>query len=591
MPLAPAGYELIRELGSGGMGTVYLAREFATERLVAMKYLQRPGNAVAFERFLVEVKALAGLDHPHIVRVLSSDFLRADPFFTTEYLPGGSLARKVESDGPFDPLEAARLMATAARAIHAANTAKVIHRDLKPSNILVAEDGMPRIADFGLAKRLDRDDGLTTSPGPLGTPRYMAPEQTGQDKADIDARTDVYGLGATLYFLLTGQPPFNGTTDESIRQIQNDPPRPPRSIRKEIPRELEAIVLKCLEKDPARRYPTAEALALDLERFVAGQVPEAPLLTWRRRAEQRLRRQGRRIGALLAVVILMTGIFALGASFWPRPSASGPPDPQRLIGDELRAGRSVNLVGKTGLPLWHRWGIGAAALGASTAGDDSCYFHAVQQSLLELVPDLGIDRYQVTGDVRLMFAGAMIDLENKKESQGEPGSLIGIYFGYAAPLSRDGVPVHFMFTTTFNDNLPPQLKAAKISKAAVQARTCYIVIRPNSPPTERTRSLSKAIKFTPADKLPGEWRRLRVTVTPDGVKLFWGSHPGEEMVQIAELSAGQLNAAYRSMAIELDAKHPGLAVTTPTWHPGMPVGICSRAASVTFRNVVIEPLP
>src|SRR5262249_9557065 len=153
-----------------------------------------------------------------------------------------------------DPAEAARLIATAARAVHAANVACVVHRDLKPSNILLAADGSPRVSDFGLAKRTDRDDQLTLGSAPLGTPSYMAPEQAQSRDAQVDERTDVYGLGATLYHLVTGQPPFAGPYDEVIRRVVKEPPTPPRGIRGQVPIELEAIVLKCLEKEPARRY-------------------------------------------------------------------------------------------------------------------------------------------------------------------------------------------------------------------------------------------------------------------------------------------------------------------------------------------------
>jgi serine/threonine protein kinase len=268
LPAAPAGYEILGELGLGGMGAVYLAREVVPDRLVAIKFLRRPGSQSAYDRFLVEVRALAALDHPNIIRVLATDFFRSDPFFTTEYFPNGSLLKKVEESGALDPLKAARLMAVAARAVHAANQKDVIHRDLKPSNILLTADGVPKVADFGLAKRLDQDDDLTTSTGALGSPPYMAPEQTGKQGFEgVDARTDVYGLGATLYHLVTGHRPFVGDTpDEVMSRVLIDPPPPPRSLRLEVPRALEAIILKCLEKEPSRRYPSGEALAADLDR-------------------------------------------------------------------------------------------------------------------------------------------------------------------------------------------------------------------------------------------------------------------------------------------------------------------------------------
>ena len=260
LPTAPAGYEILGELGLGGMGAVYLAREVIPDRLVAIKFLRRPGNQSAYDRFLVEVRALAALDHPNIIRVLATDFFRSDPFFTTEYFPNGSLLKKVEEYGPLDPFEAARIMAAAAPAVYAANQKDVIHRDLKPSNILLTADGVPKVADFGLAKRLDQNDELTNSTGALGSPPYMAPEQTGKHGPEgVDARTDVYGLGATLYHLVTGHRPFVGDTpDEVMSRVLVDPPPPPRTVRLEVPRELEAIILKCLEKEPSRHIPRAK---------------------------------------------------------------------------------------------------------------------------------------------------------------------------------------------------------------------------------------------------------------------------------------------------------------------------------------------
>ena len=159
------------------MGAVYLAREVVPDRLVAMKFLRRPGSQTAYDRFLVEVRALAALDHPNIIRVITTDFFRSDPFFTTEYFPNGSLLKRVDESGVLDPVEAAKTMAAAARAVHAANQKDVIHRDLKPSNILLAADGVPKVADFGLAKRLNREDDLTTATGGLAVRRTWLPSR------------------------------------------------------------------------------------------------------------------------------------------------------------------------------------------------------------------------------------------------------------------------------------------------------------------------------------------------------------------------------------------------------------------------------
>jgi serine/threonine protein kinase len=310
------------------MGAVYLARETAAERDVAMKFLHHPGRTGALDRFLVELRAFARLDHPNVVRVFASDFFRSDPYFTMEYVGGGTLAKRLETGGPFAPAEAARLIATVARAVHAAHAAGVVHRDLKPSNILLTEAGAPKVADFGLAKRTDRDDRLTTGSGPLGTPGYMAPEQVRGAPGSIGPAADVYGLGATLYHLLTGRPPFSGSQPDVFNDILCDPPARPRALRRAVPRALEAVCLKCLEKDPDRRYPTAEALAIDLDQVLAGGRPVAPELTWRRRAARSLARHRRGLAWAAAAALAAVVVFVLGAAM--TPDAPNPEPPARV---------------------------------------------------------------------------------------------------------------------------------------------------------------------------------------------------------------------------------------------------------------------
>jgi serine/threonine-protein kinase len=579
LPLAPAGYEIVRELGSGGMGIVYLAREIAPQRLVAMKFLQRPNNHAAFERFLVEVRALALLDHPHIVGILSSDFLRADPFFTTEFVPGGSLSKKVDSDGPFESVAAARLMASAAHAVHEAHRANVIHRDLKPSNILLGEDGTPRIADFGLAKRLDRDDGLTTSGGPLGTPRYMAPEQTGGEQGQIDARTDVYGLGATLYFLVTGHPPFSGPHEESIRQIQSEPPVPPRSHRPELPRELEGIILKCLKKDRAQRYSSAKALAIDLERFVAGQRPEAPVLSWPRRSAQRIGRHRRAIGV---GALALVAVIAIAALLWPEPRAIDPVEEMRKA---LRDGRSYTILGESGLPKYYRWRLGAGQFGKSTTGEEACYYASIGHSLLEVIPDdAGTDSYRLSMDVR--HVGSTLSLHHP--GREKEYSYLGPYLGHAERVTSDGRPLHAFFGFTYSDIQP---NAGPPDKPFYVVRVKSVGITPhNNEEQQIHRGHIGGKSFTGSNLEPGTWRSFRIDVSPNGVRVDWKARGADNYELLWKLREKSIQSDYGRFMESLVAKWPGVGVAVPEWSPRMAAGIWSYGAAVSIKNIVIEPL-
>ena len=504
LPPAPPGYELIRELGIGGMGAVYLAQEIAPERLVAIKFLQRPGHQGAFERFLVEVRALALLDHPNIIRVLSSDFLRSNPYFTTEYAAGGCLLKRLEADGPLDPQEAARLLATVARALHAAHTASVIHRDLKPSNIVLMADGLPKVSDFGLAKRLDRDDDLSTGTGPLGSPPYMAPEQTSRTE-ELDARTDVYGLGATLYHLVTGRRPFTGLMDEVVRQVKNDLPIPPRSVRREVPRELEAIILKCLEKNPARRYQTAAALAADLDRFLVGDKNiDAPLLTWPHRVGQRLRRNRKRIVVATAYLLVVSAAFLLGA-IWLRPKPDTRSDPLLEMQDNLRNGRTAILVPEVGLPKWHRWVVSSPELGPSPTGDGTCSFESMGQSMLELCPDPMTERYLIRAEIQFVRTKVPNGLVDPGQIEGI--TTVGLYFGYSAVNGNDGAVAHTLFMIAFNDT-PLRVDGGFQSRdSQVRFRRSGLFVGPTQPQiSDRIEFRSSKFKLPAADRSVASYR-------------------------------------------------------------------------------------
>ena len=264
------GYDIFSELGHGGMGVVYKARQRRLSRMVALKMI-RAGSLAKSEdraRFRVEAEAVAELRHPNIIQIYDIGEVGSLPFVALELLEGGSLDDRLAGT-PQPGRASATMIATLARAIHAAHQAGIIHRDLKPSNILFATEGTPKITDFGLAKRLE-DDGFTKSGQVLGSPSYIPPEQAEGGAKKVGPAADVYALGAILYEMLTGRPPFKGTTPvETVMQVINEDPVPPCRLQSQVPRDLETICLKCLAKEPNKRYAKADALADDLDRYLA----------------------------------------------------------------------------------------------------------------------------------------------------------------------------------------------------------------------------------------------------------------------------------------------------------------------------------
>jgi signal transduction histidine kinase len=279
------GYEILGVLARGGMSVVLKARQLALDRLVALKFLSPVGlsGAVEGSRFRDEGLAVARLRHPNIVGVYGSGEYEGRPFLVLEYVAGGSLAERLAGE-PQSPDEAARLVEVLARAVHHAHQAGIAHRDLKPANILLDERGEPHITDFGLARFLQGEPDTMTRTGTVfGTPAYMAPEQAAGHSREVGPAADVYGLGAILYALLTGRPPFKAETAlDTLAQVMRQEPVPPSRLRPRVPRDLETICLKCLHKNPAWRYATAEMLADDLRRFRDGRPIGRPAGLWTR---------------------------------------------------------------------------------------------------------------------------------------------------------------------------------------------------------------------------------------------------------------------------------------------------------------------
>ncbi len=281
-------YVLLRELGRGGMGVVYQARQKSLNRLVALKMIResRLTDPAEQARFRIEAEAVARLQHPHIVTVHEVGTCDGHAYLCMEYLEGPTLAEVVRQQGPLPPRLAARIVAQVARAVHHAHQHGILHRDLKPSNIILAgplpsadtpaaDRCLAKVTDFGLAKRLDADGSLTRSGAVVGTPSYMAPEQAA-GRRELTPAADVYALGAILYELLTGRPPFQAAHPvDTLLLVLEQEPVPPRDLNPTVDRELELICLKCLQKPVELRYASAAALAEDLEAYVAGEPTRA----------------------------------------------------------------------------------------------------------------------------------------------------------------------------------------------------------------------------------------------------------------------------------------------------------------------------
>jgi WD40 repeat protein len=326
-PSAPAGpgavtvpgYEILATLGRGGMGVVYRARHLGLNRVVALKMILSGGHAGPHElaRFKTEAEAIARLQHPNIVQIFDVGEAGGLPYFSLEFCAGGSLEDKL-GGSPLRFAEAARLVETLARAIQAAHEKGIVHRDLKPANVLLGEDGTPKVTDFGLAKKLD-EAGQTATGAVMGTPSYMAPEQaTGQTKASGPA-CDIYALGAILYECLTGRPPFRApSVMDTLAQVMNDDPVPPRQLQSQTPRDLETACLKCLQKEPHKRYASAQDLAEDLRRFQSGAPIRARPVGLAERGWRWCRRNpvvAGLVGSVAAALLLGTAV-ATGLAVW-----------------------------------------------------------------------------------------------------------------------------------------------------------------------------------------------------------------------------------------------------------------------------------
>ncbi len=415
------GYEILQELGRGGMGVVYKAKQAALNRVVALKMILAGAHAgsVSRARFKAEAEAIARLSHPNIVQIFEVGDQQGQPYFSLEFCAGGTLASALAGK-PLPPGDAARLLVPLARAIHHAHAAGILHRDLKPGNVLLASGGreppvgergaggsrpplakvVPKITDFGLAKLLDGDS-RTCEGDVLGTPNYMAPEQAQGQVHLLGPHTDVYALGAILYECLTGRPPFGAATAmETLAEVNSREPVPVRTLQPKVPRDLETICHKCLQKDRARRYASAAELADDLERFLEGR----PILARPVGSLEHAWRWVRRRPAQAALVLVLLIAVATGVVGWAWFTAElgrqrDEADRLRLLAEERQREAEANgELAQRNFEL-------AEARFVKALGVVNRYFTEVSENTLLNEPGMEALRRKLLRDARDFYAG------------------------------------------------------------------------------------------------------------------------------------------------------------------------------------------
>jgi serine/threonine-protein kinase len=582
VPTVP-GFQVLNLLGGGGMGVVYRARDVTLDRVVAIK-MPQPGalaGEVARSRFEREARVLAQLRHPNIVPVHAAGLADGRPYFVMDYLPQGSLAG--QSSRLAGRVEAVtEVIEKVARAVQHAHEQGILHRDLKPANILLDEHGQPLVADFGVAALLDPDAeegdattvevGAADDAGPtrrltrtgatLGTPAYMAPELFGAARLASPA-ADVWALGVILYELLTGRRPFAGGDGNRLEDvIRRADPAPPSAVRPPPRRDrrLDAIVFRCLAKNPGDRYASAGALADDLARW-RGQV-----------------RAGKRRRRVAAVVVALAAILAVAVPLYRY--ATNPERAAERIEAALARHASVTLIGETGEPKWSRLRNGAAV--RSLARDGTFSVQTWDMCLLELARDPAVSRYRIRAEVR-----------HEQSSQKTPGE-VGLFFLLREQETPEG-PVNSFGQLTFNDIVasadlaalaPPDLPVALVVPQENVVRLCPHLCPPGShlvANDHRVGGRSPRL-FKPAGHQGGDWRALTVEITPHGVRGEWGA--GKAVGEISAKEWG--DKVGRALAAPGAATPP--ADAPPDFSPSGAFGLYVEKGSASFRRVVVEPL-
>jgi eukaryotic-like serine/threonine-protein kinase len=563
-----ASYQLLEVIGEGGMGIVYRALQCPVGRTVALKMIRdaRLASHETLARFRTEGKAIARLAHPNVVALYDFGEHDGRSYFTMELL-GDTLAARL-ARGPLPWREAARLLADLAGAMAAVHGQQVYHRDLKPSNVLFDARGIPKITDFGLAKLADADDRHTRTDAVLGTAQYMAPEQAAGRTDATGPGLDIYALGVILYEAVTGRPPFRGSTNAQTRElVQKADPVSPRRLCPELPRDLEAVCLKCLEKAADQRYLTCSQLAEDLECVLRGEPSH-----WAR-PPSRLRRAWRHVRRhpVVATAILLLAI-GLAAVYLLHPQRT-----LERINAELERGNRVVLLDRQGSPRWSECVYGKPQISEGADGTYSILTEGL--CLLELLPEPCCDSYCIRAKVKHQMSDIPIFGE------------AGIYVGRKAHPGEE-VPIQVFLQMTYDDLSVPVLANPFADKLPPgEANENAVTWGPRIIGGYRDRgwdsfAYKAAPTFAPGGVNLG-WRELVVVVRPDGIEGWWQGRPASK---IAAADIAQWIAQSASKLVQLHPADRCIGDIDPAFVSGGGLGLYVRRGAASFCEVSVTPL-
>jgi serine/threonine protein kinase len=570
-------YEVLEEVGHGGMGVVYRAWDSALHREIALKTIRAGlfADAEQVERFRREAQAAAQLDHPNILRILDVGEQDGQDYYTMAFAEGGSLGERAA--GFREPAAAAQLIEKLARAVDYAHGKGIVHRDLKPANVLLDERGEPVISDFGLAKLLDANanaDLLTLTGQVLGTPAYMAPEQALAGSGKVGPLSDVWALGVILYELVLGRRPFTGKGPELTEQIlSSDPPRPRKLARKLDP-GLETVVLKCLQKEPARRYASAAALADDLGRWQRGEAILARPDGWLRQVRRAVgRHPAMSTAAVLLVLASLTawGLWANRDRFRDAdeldhspPVRQENPSPEQIAKEKfealqtkLAAGQRVDLIGETGRPDWY---IVRSAFNDPNhpfkMQDDFFTVDCLATCLVELVPHHPLDRYKFSVMVR----------QNDSLQEG----MVGLYINHVQRADK-GEQHHFLVAQEFVEIGQPN-----------PVRKYQLDVLHFSEQQDGQQANFHRRRLAQKNHQPGKfatWRKLCLEVTPEKIIAKVDDIPqGEATLDRVNQEIKGIGKGYENLGV-------------PQFSPRNSAGLYVSRGQASFKLARIEPLP